>query len=73
MGIITINVEGSFMDRPTKRFSAMHGGHAQAVAEAIEFLSSDLLPKAIQQDHMLHSMKEKPQIGFGKKEIKDGR
>lgn len=68
MGIITVTVQGSFMERPTKRFSAMHGGHAQAVAETIEWLANDLLPKAIQQDHMLHSQGAKPEIGFGIKE-----
>ena len=68
MGVITITVQGSFMERNTKQFSALHGGHALAVAEAIEFLSKDLLPKSIQQDHMLHSNGDKPGIGFGIKE-----
>ena len=68
MGIISIDITGSFMDRPTKRFSAQHGGHALAVAEAIQWLADDVLPKAIQQDHMLHSQGDRPEIGFGVKE-----
>ncbi|KKN39822.1 hypothetical protein LCGC14_0739340 [marine sediment metagenome] len=66
MGIITVSISGSFMSRPTEKFSALHGGHAQAVAETIEWLSKEVLPKAIQQDHMQHSLGEKPGIGFGK-------
>ena len=46
----------------------MHGGHAQAVAEAIEFLSGELLPESIEQDHNLHEDGAKPEVGFGKKE-----
>lgn len=65
MGLITITIEGSFIDRSTKRFSAMHGGHAQATAEAIKFLSDKFLSNAIKQDHMLHEQGDKPEIGFG--------
>jgi len=66
MGIIKIDVRGSFMGRPiTKTFSAMHGGHAKAVAEAITFLSGKFLSDAIKQDHMLHEQGDKPEIGFG--------
>ena len=68
MGIISINITGSFMERPTKRFSAMYGGHALAVAEAIQWLADDVLPKAIQQDHMLHETKAYPELGYGVKE-----
>ena len=67
MGSITVEINGSFMERPTKTFTAMHGGHAQAVAETIEWLAKDILPKAIQQDHMLQSLGDKPEIGFGQK------
>jgi len=69
MGIISISVQGSFYTPITKQFSAMHGGHAQAVAEAIEFLSGELLPDAIAQDHDLHAEGERPEIGFGKRAI----
>ncbi len=68
MGIINISVQGSFRNHTTKQFSAMHGGHAQAVAEAIEFLSGELLPESIEQDHNLHEDGAKPEVGFGKKE-----
>jgi len=67
MGVIIIKVQGSFMDTYTASFTAMHGGHAQAVAEAIEFLSGKLLSNAIKQDHMLHEQGDKPIIGFGEK------
>ncbi len=68
MGVITISVTGSFKKCSKEQFSAMHGGHAEAVAESIEWLSRTLLPLAIQQDHALHSSGEKPDIGFGKRE-----
>ena len=68
MGIININIQGSFSLTGSRQFSAMHGGHAQAVAEAIEFLSSELLPTAIEQDHSLHTQGDRPTIGFGKKQ-----
>ena len=69
MGNIIITVQGSFKNPTTQAFSAMHGGHAQAVAEAIKFLSNDLLPQAIQQDHELHETGAKPEIGFGQHAI----
>lgn len=65
MGLITITVQGSFMSRPTKTFTAIHGGHTQAVAEAISFLSGKFLSNAIKQDHMLHEQGDKPEVGFG--------
>ena len=68
MGLITISVSGSFNKREIKQFSAIHGGHAEAVAESIEWLSRTLLPLAIQQDHALHSSGDKPGIGFGERE-----
>jgi len=67
MGSIIITTSGSFRISTSKTFSAMHGGHAQAVAEAIEFLSGELLPDAIQQDHELHEGNHYPEIGFGEK------
>ncbi len=65
MGIINITVEGSFRKPTTRQFSAMHGGHAKAVADAIEFLSGELLPAAIRQDHELRDKEEYPEVGFG--------
>ena len=69
MGNIIITVQGSFKNPTTQTFSAMHGGHAKAVAEAINFLSDDLLPQAIEQDHELHETGAHPEIGFGKRAI----
>ena len=65
MGVITIDIAGSFIQRPTKVFSAMRGGHAKAIADAIKFLSGEFLSNAIKQDHMLHENGDKPEIGFG--------
>jgi len=67
MGVLTISTRGSFTNHVLEDFSAMHGGHAMAVAEAIEYLSSVLMPKAIEQDHNLHTDGHEPDIGFGKK------
>ncbi len=68
MGVITISVSGSFVHRKKyKEFSAMKGGHAQATAEAIEFLSGEFLSDAIKLDHDLHGEGTKPEIGFGER------
>ena len=67
MGVIVITIQGSVIDRQTKTFTAMHGGHAQAVAEAVTFLSGKFLSNAIKQDHMLHEQGDKPDIGFGER------
>ena len=67
MGVIEVNIRGSFPKAITRQFSAMHGGHAQAVAEAIEFLSREVLSNAIKHDHELHEAGAQPEIGFGKR------
>ncbi|KKL56885.1 hypothetical protein LCGC14_2240970 [marine sediment metagenome] len=59
MGILRIDMNGSF-GTSSKTFSAMDGGHADAVARAIEYLSSMVLPIAIQTDHSLHDNGEMP-------------
>jgi hypothetical protein len=65
MGQITIDVRGSFGRKcGTKTFSAMNHGHADAVAQAIEFLSKELLPFATALDHKLHSQGTSPNDGF---------
>ena len=64
--MITITVQGSFKPQTTKQFSAMKGGHAQAVAKAIEYLSGKFMADAISLDHELHEEGEKPEMGFGK-------
>lgn len=69
MGIINIEIAGSFRpDRPAKvtSFSAMDHGHADAVARAIEYLSSEVLPAAIRRDHFLHEQGDKPNGPFGR-------
>ena len=68
MGVINITVQGSFKNPTSRQFSAIHGGHAMAVSEAIEFLSSELLPSAIVQDHKLQHQGMKPDVGFGKRQ-----
>jgi hypothetical protein len=65
MGIIQIEIVGSFTPHHSRQFSAMKGGHAQAVAEAIEFLSKEVLPRAIVQDHVLQAEGELPENRFG--------
>ncbi len=69
MGMIRIDVAGSFgRKNGSKQFSAMKNGHADAVAQAIEYLSSNLLPYATALDHQLHDEGEKPSDGFARKE-----
>lgn len=63
MGMITIEVVGSF-GRKYKAFSAQETGHADAVAQAIEWLSSELLPSAIRNDHKCHDEGVRPNKGF---------
>lgn len=65
MGTLTITTRGSFDGAPQdKRFTAITHGHAHAVAEAIQYLSQDVLPLAIQKDHALHDAEQKPEEGF---------
>ena len=65
MGLLNIQTSGSFKSN-NKTFSAMKNGHAQAVAEAIKFLSEKVLPEAIAQDHELQSDNCYPGDGFRK-------
>lgn len=64
MGMIRIIVGGSF-EHEDAVFTAMEGGHAQAVADAIAFLSRQVLPKAIRQDHQLQHEGAFPANRFG--------
>lgn len=66
MGAINIYVDGSFRTKLDRKFSAIHGGHAQAVAEAIECLSGEFLSDAIRLDHELQAQGKEPEFGFGK-------
>ena len=45
MGIITIQTSGSFQSQ-TKTFRADRHGHADAVAQAIEWLVGEVLPES---------------------------
>lgn len=65
MGVLRVDLSGSFPTR-SKTFGAMAHGHAAAVAEAIAWLATDILPDAIAQDHKLHSEGATPNKGFGK-------
>lgn len=59
MGMIHIQIRGSFGNKPDVTFSAMEGGHAFAVTRAIQHLVSQLQP-AILLDHQLERDGEKP-------------
>lgn len=64
MGYIKVEVGGSFSPHRAESFGAQNYGHADAVARAIEFLSSEVLPAAIAQDHALHSEGHEPSVGW---------
>jgi hypothetical protein len=68
MGMISIEIAGSFKKRERKTFSAMNSGHADAIAQAIEYLVKEQLPEAIRQDHQLHDEGAKPNKGFAVRE-----
>ena len=65
MGIVTISTTGSF-GRSLRQFSAIEHGHADAVAQAMEYLAADLLLKATAQDHQLHDEGDAPAKGFAR-------
>lgn len=70
MGTIKISTGGSFGYR-VKEFKAVTNGHADAVAQAIEWLAGEVLPEATAQDHALHDQGEQPQDGFRRKVTKE--
>lgn len=68
MGQITISIRGSFSGDArdsTRTFSAMESGHAAAVGKAIQYLSEEVLPDAIRNDHAAHAEGELPRDMFG--------
>ena len=65
MGQIAINISGSFDPAYGTTFTAIDTGHADCVAQAIEFLAKVVLPRAIEQDHELHEEGSRPRKGFG--------
>lgn len=54
MGVLNLNTNGSFGHR-AKNYSAEAHGHADAVVQAIKWLSAELLPWAIAEDHDLRN------------------
>jgi hypothetical protein len=65
MGQITVGLRGSFGNARIKTFSAMSGGHAHAVGEAIRYLAEVELPLAIKNDHECQRDGVEPELGFG--------
>jgi hypothetical protein len=65
MGILKIETKGSFGES-FKQFSARTYGHAHAVAEAIKYLSGEVLPEAINNDHECRDDNQFPEEGFRK-------
>jgi len=59
-------LEGSFRWPVNLTFSALDAGHADAVAQAIQWLAQYALPDAIAQDHKLHDENACPKHGFGR-------
>lgn len=69
MGVLTINTRGSFPNH-NRTFEAQYNGHAHAVAEAIQFLSTVVLPEAIERDHRLSEQGATPTYGFDRPKLK---
>jgi len=67
MGMLTITLQGSFGNYRTKNFSAMKVGHAGAIAEALQYLAAEELPRAIRNDHDCHKDGIEPSEGFAGK------
>lgn len=66
MGMIEISFAGSFGHYRKKQFTAMTGGHANAISEVIKYLAEEELPKAIKNDHECHKDGIEPSEGYGK-------
>lgn len=65
MGMVRVQIRGSFGNRPDAEYSAMEGGHAMAITRAISYLTSEL-PAAIKLDHQLAATGDKPpRAAFG--------
>jgi hypothetical protein len=67
VGVLSIESRGSFPSE-RKQFTAQEYGHAHAVAQAIEWLSSEMLPWAIERDHVLQGQGVEPSRGFDRPE-----
>lgn len=67
MGMVQVKLTGSFNTLNTvEEFTASKHGHAATVANAITFLSKEILPSAIALDHELALRGIKPAANFGK-------
>lgn len=65
MGVLTVELKGSFGKFRTQSFSAMEVGHAQAIANAIKYLADVEMPAAIKNDHECQRDGIEPSKGFG--------
>lgn len=63
MGMLKITLHGSFGNNESI-FSAQDSSHAQAVREAINWLSGNVLEAAIRQDHKLQAENQYPTDRF---------
>ncbi len=70
MGYVNVQLGGSFGNAAKygvvniRQFGAIDHGHADAVAQAIEYLAGTVLPAAVALDHELHDDGAKPRGGF---------
>lgn len=64
MGIIAIRIYGSFKNHCDEVFCAEEGGHANALARAINLLA-DMLSEEIRHDHLLRNDGISPRTEWG--------
>ena len=67
MGMITVQIRGSFGTKPDAQFSATEGGHAYALTGAIAYLVTQM-GSAIRKDHALHDKSQHPDPDFGERD-----
>lgn len=63
MGMIRLETWGSFPET-SKTLGPANNGHADLVAEMIEYLAEKVLPDAIALDHKLHEQGNHPPEGW---------
>ncbi len=71
MGMIKVEMWGSFPTK-TRTFGPADHGHADVVAQVIEWLSGEVLPAASALDHRLHADGAEAPKGW-KREAPDGQ
>ena len=64
MGMVSVDITGSFGNKGKVHFSAEEGGHAYALTRAIAYLVTQMAG-AIVKDHELHDAGDYPQTAFG--------